>query len=148
LAARSVPKDVIYVCLDLDPAKLQRFVRGHNAARALAADATRCSIRTGVADAVMAVKVTHHLDDAQLVAMVSEAARIIRPGGTLIVLDAVRTDRVASRLLWTLDRGAYPRSPEAIQSAIRSAFTPVHVETFTARFRHQFLLCVGSPAGR
>jgi SAM-dependent methyltransferase len=144
LAARSARDDTMYVCVDLDPDKLQRFVRQHRGARALVGDATQCPIRTGAADAVMAVKVTHHLDDTQLAAMVSEAARIVRPGGTLIVVDAVRADRVASRLLWELDRGAYPRRAEAIRAAVTSRFTPIHVEEFSARFLHRFLLCVGS----
>ena len=148
LAAQSVRDDVVYVCLDLDRDKLQRFVRQHRGARALAADATRCPIRAGAADAVMAVKVTHHLDDAQLAAMVAEAARILRHGGMLIVVDAVRTKRIASRLLWSLDRGAYPRTADAIQSAIASAFAPVHAEDFSIRFFHQFLLYVGHPAAR
>jgi SAM-dependent methyltransferase len=148
LAARSVRADIVYVCLDLDRDKLRRFRQQHRGARALAADATRCPIQTASADAVMAVKVTHHLDDAQLAAMVAEAARILRKGGTLIIVDAVRAKRVASRLLWSLDRGAYPRTPDAIQSAIASAFTPAHVEDFTVRFFHQFLLYVGRPAAR
>jgi SAM-dependent methyltransferase len=144
LAAGSARDDVVYVCLDLDAGKLERFVRQNRGARAVAADATRCPIQTGVVDAVMAVKVTHHLDDAQLATMISEAARIVRPGGTLIVVDAVRTDRVASRVLWKLDRGAHPRRAEAVQAALLSGFTPIHVEEFSVRFRHRFLLCVGS----
>jgi SAM-dependent methyltransferase len=144
LAAGAVRDDIEYVCLDLDAAKLQRFVRQHRGARVVAADATRCPIRTGAADAVMAVKVTHHLDDTQLVAMVQEAARIVRPGGTLIVVDAVRTSRVASRVLWKVDRGVHPRTADAIRAAVASGFTPIHVEEFSVTFRHQFLLCVGS----
>jgi ubiquinone/menaquinone biosynthesis C-methylase UbiE len=146
LSARSTRQDSIYVCLDLDVGKLQRFVQQHRGARAVAGDATRCPIGTGVADAVMAIKVVHHLDDSQLAAMVDEAARMMRCGGTLIVVDPVLMHRLGSRLLWRYDRGAYPRSAARIQTALRRRFTPLKVEEFSVTFRHQFLLFVGSRA--
>lgn len=144
LAGRSAGS-ALYVCVDMDAAKLRRFVKVQNSgARAVAGDAARCPIATGVADAVMAVKLTHHLDEAQFAAMFREAARIVRPGGLLLLADAVRSDRLASRLLWKLDRGAYPRSSRVIQDAAASWFAPSRVEEFSVTLRHRFLLWVGS----
>ena len=146
LASRSAGS-AVYVCVDMDSAKLRRFARGQGPeTRAVAADATNCPIGTGMADVVMAVKLTHHLDEAQLAGMLREAARIVRPGGLLLLADAVRSDRLASRLLWKMDRGSYPRSSRAIQDAAGRWFAPSRAEEFSVTCRHRFLVWVGSRA--
>jgi SAM-dependent methyltransferase len=147
LAARSARADMFYICVDVDAGKLRRFVTQRGGARAVVGDATRCPMRAAAADAVMVLKLTHHLDQAQLAAMMSEAARIMRPGGLLVLADAVKADRLASRLLWKLDRGAYARRSDAIQQAAASSFAPIRVEEFSVPFRHRFLLWVGSRPG-
>lgn len=144
LAGRSCDA-ALYVCVDLDAAKLRRLVTARRpGARAIAGDAAHCPIGTGVADAVLAVKLTHHLDEPQLAAMFREAARIVRPGGVFLLADAVRSDRLASRVLWSLDRGAYPRTSRAIRDAAGSCFAPLRVEEFSLALRHRFLVWVGS----
>ncbi|NDJ33061.1 MAG: class I SAM-dependent methyltransferase [Chloroflexi bacterium] len=66
---------------------LDRFLDGetHSSAgtgRILLADATQVPLRAGTFDAVLALDVLEHLDDA---AVLAEVRRLLRPGGMLIV---------------------------------------------------------------
>jgi len=51
----------------------------------LLADAAVLPVRTGSADIAIAADFTEHLDDETLRRVLSEAARIIKPGGTLVI---------------------------------------------------------------
>ena len=131
-----------YICLDVDLDKL----RGLNArlpdCGAVAGDATRPPIADGSIDVVVCTKVTHHLDDRQLTAMLAETARIHRVGGTLVLADAVASDRVMSRLLWAFDRGSYPRPLERLSGFLTSAYRVAHQQQFRLGLFHDFWLCV------
>jgi ubiquinone/menaquinone biosynthesis C-methylase UbiE len=142
LAAR-LP-DRIYICLDSDIQKLRSFVSRSRNGVALVASATRSPIRTASADAVLCIKVTHHLTDSELEAMLGEAARIVRPGGVLIVADAIRSPRWMSRLLWSLDRGSHPRTVDLLERMLPAAYRPVGQERFRLRGFHDFWLCIAS----
>ena len=135
-----------YVCLDLDPEKLRRFRRHAPRGRAVVGDATHCPLLTQSVDAALCAKVTHHLDDQQLIAMFAELARILRPAGTLILADAVQSTRWGARLLWQVDRGAHPRGESAIERALRSAFVVTSAERFRIGPFHDFVLYIAAPS--
>lgn len=61
-----------------------RQARGHGL-DAIRASATRMPLRDGAADAVLVVDALHHLPDRD--AALAEAARILAPGGVLVVAD-------------------------------------------------------------
>jgi SAM-dependent methyltransferase len=131
-----------YICLDLDWLKLRRFKGRWPDGRAVVADATRCPLRSSTADAVVCMKVTHHLDDGGLDGVLREAARILRPGGVLLLADAVQSPRLVSQLLWRLDRGSHPRTADAIRRSLTSKFAVTDVEPFRIPLFHEFVLCV------
>lgn len=58
---------------------------GVNACAFLLADAAVLPVRTGSADIAIAADFTEHLDDETLRRVLNEAARIVRPGGTLVI---------------------------------------------------------------
>ena len=131
-----------YVCLDLDPAKLRRFRARWPAGVAVAGDATACPFVDATFDGVVCAKVVHHLDDEQLPAMLAEAARILKPGGTLILADAVRSTRWIPRLMWRLDRGAFPRTAADIRRSLRQHYAVAIWDQFRLALFHDMVLCV------
>ena len=131
-----------YVCFDLDVQKLQRFRSKHPDGLAVAGDAVHCPLKTGGVDAVVCSKVTHHLNDDALHAVFEELGRLVKEGGTLILADAVRSDRWVARLLWRLDRGSHPRSADAIRRALPAVFVISRWDCFRTSVFHDFVLCV------
>jgi ubiquinone/menaquinone biosynthesis C-methylase UbiE len=134
--------DHAYICLDIDPLKIQGYLARNPAGRAIVADATCMPLAGGSVDAVLCNSVTHHLDDRQLAEMIAESARILRPGGRLILTDAVwALDRRVGRLFWHYDRGSHPRPASVLRAAVTAAgLTIEHWEHFAVW--HEYILCV------
>lgn len=139
--AALVPKQARYVWLDYSSEMLAGFRSRYPDAPALVADARRIPLSDRSVDVVVTVLMTHHLDDEMLDRFLGEAARVTR--GQLLLVDALRTSRIASRLLWKYDRGAVPRSLEGLRRAIEQHFTIDHAETFAVV--HRYVLCTARP---
>jgi SAM-dependent methyltransferase len=137
------PTEWRYICLDSDPEKLHGFVRRNPGDNMLLADVSAVPLPDHSLDAVLCTFVSHHLSDGVLEAFVDESARVLRPGGALIFVDAVwRPERIVSRLLWRYDRGAYPRTKDRLLTAISASFEIATVELFAVL--HEYLLCVAT----
>jgi ubiquinone/menaquinone biosynthesis C-methylase UbiE len=119
-----------------------RRVAGAEAASAafVRADAARLPIATRSADVVLAADLTEHLDDVTLSHVLSEARRVLRPGGSLVVYTPDRShlfERLREhRLLLRRDPSHIGlRSAHEIERAVASAgfsgttvrFLPSHV---------------------
>jgi ubiquinone/menaquinone biosynthesis C-methylase UbiE len=136
-----LPVDARYVCLDLDLLKLRRF-RASTRGLAVAADATRCPFRSGGVDTVLCMKVTHHLADGELAAVFGELERVTAAGGSLILMDALRTRRWIAQLLWAIDRGSHPRTLDELRAALPSGFAVSSTETFRLGIFHDVVVYV------
>ena len=130
-----------YICIDLDLDKLRRYRARRSGGLAVRANATACPFPDATFDAVLCAKVVHHLDDAALAAMLAEALRLLRPGGTLILADAVRSRRWLPRLMWRLDRGSFPRTAVEIQRVLPAELQPVRCEAFRVAIFHDVVVC-------
>lgn len=85
------------------------------------------------------VAVTHHLDDQALRSVIYEIWRVLKPGGSLVLLDALwMSERWRSKLLWRYDRGSYPRTAEVLQQELASRFRLVVNDTFAVH--HTYVL--------
>jgi SAM-dependent methyltransferase len=140
-------QDVAYVCLDIDPLKIDGYLARNPGGRALVADATRIPLADGCVDVVLCNSVTHHLDDGQLGRMIAETARVLRrPGGRLILTDAVwALDRRVGRLFWHYDRGSHPRTAAHLRAAIAEHLNIADWEHFAVW--HEYVLCVAVVVG-
>jgi SAM-dependent methyltransferase len=137
------PADCTYICLDLELQKLEGFRRNHPHDPALLADATRLPFPAAALDAILCKQVSHHLPDPAWAALLDESARVLRPGGLFIFVDAVWAPRrLPGRLLWSLDRGANPRRPAALHAALRRRFTIRHWEQFAIYHTYVLALAV------
>jgi len=141
-----LPSTARYVWLDKDPVKLRGFqLRAENRARCVLGDATRLCLKNGSVDLGVCIAVSHHLAPGEFERAVDELARVVRR--RLIFLDALdRPSSRISRLLWRLDRGSFPRSPEVLRDILERRFETEHVERYTVY--HEYMLWVGRPRAR
>jgi SAM-dependent methyltransferase len=132
----------VYVCVDLDPRKLSHFRHMHATGSGLLADATATGLLTSCADVVLLKAVSHHV--AQPDALFKEAARILKPAGHLIFLDAY-LDRgwPTGRLLWRYDAGSHPLPLAEMRQLLARYFNIIHEETY--RLLHCYLLVLAQP---
>ncbi len=94
----------------------------------------------------MCTMVTHHLSGSSLAQLVAESARVLKSGGKLILADAVWTPtRWTGRILWKYDRGSYPRTAEALRTAISEDYTITHWERFAVY--HEYVLFEAAKGG-
>jgi SAM-dependent methyltransferase len=127
-----------YVCMDVDFAKLRRFRGGRSGRLAVVGDAIASPFPANTFDAVLCAKVVHHLNDGALNAMLAESLRILKSGGVLILVDAVRTADWTSRLLWRVDRGSCPRTAAEIRGALPTQYAVGAYEEFRIAPFHRF----------
>lgn len=130
-----------YVCLDIDPLKLEGFLARNPNGIALQGDATQLPIADASLDVVLCNSVTHHLTDGLLERMIAEVARVLRPGGRFVLTDAVwAQNRWAGRMIWRYDRGSFPRRAEVLKGLIASHLSIEHWEHFAVW--HEYFICV------
>jgi SAM-dependent methyltransferase len=140
------PAGATYICVDIDPVKLTGFRHKHPTGTAVRADGTRLPVRSGSIDVVLCKNVSHHLGDGQLPSLFRECARVLRVGGRMLFIDAVRApERWRSRVLWRYDRGSHPRSVEALREAMAVELQITHSEVFT--IHHRYLLSAATRVG-
>ena len=133
-----------YICLDIDPLKLQGFSAKNPAGIALLADATRIPIADGTVDVVLCTNVTHHLTDGLLNRMIAESARVLKPTGKLVLSDAVwAPQRRVGRLIWRYDRGSFPRTAEVLRGVVSRHLKVEQWDQFA--IWHEYFICI---AGR
>lgn len=109
-----------YTGVDINPDYIAECRQRHRG-RFEAMDATTLGLPDDSFDIVVTVATTHHLDDAQLGAMVAEAMRVLKPGGVLYVIDAVLPDSALSlfKTAWfRMDRGRHPRKRAHLESLV------------------------------
>jgi ubiquinone/menaquinone biosynthesis C-methylase UbiE len=139
-----LPSDVNYVPLDVDPRKLERLRAKHNHLEGIVASATELPLDDGSFDYALCINVAHHLSDPDLDLMLAELGRVVER--KLVFVDPLRVNRIASRLLWTIDRGSYPRSYDQLLERLSTRFVSLQAETFT--ILHSYVLFVGAPISR
>jgi uncharacterized protein YbaR (Trm112 family)/predicted nicotinamide N-methyase len=130
-----------YIWLDNDILKLRGLLTRGVECLAILGDAAQLPFRDSSIDVVVIVDVSHHLPTHSLQQFLAAAARVTRE--RLIFVDAVRSPRLTSKLLWTFDLGRHPRSAEELVSAIGRSFVLEKLERF--RIHHDYVLCVATP---
>jgi SAM-dependent methyltransferase len=137
---------VSIVAVDLEMARLCRFLSSSPADSAVRADVAALPVRARAFDVVTCVDVVHHLEETNLARFLAEVVRALRPGGSLVLIDAVWNPRwLTGRLLWGADRGAYPRRRETLRKALEARLEIHRWARF--RFLHDYVICVATTRG-
>jgi len=139
-----LPPHVNYVPLDVDPRKLERLRAKHKHLDGIVASATELPLEDGSFDYALCINVAHHLGDADFELMLAELGRVVER--KLVFVDPLRLNRAASRLLWSIDRGSYPRSYDRLLERLSARFVSQQAEAFT--ILHSYMLFVGAPVAR
>jgi SAM-dependent methyltransferase len=137
----ALPATATYLWLDADPAKLRGYRAKWPDGPALLSDATELPLRDASVDCALCVAVAHHLRDDLLERLLRELARVVRD--RLLLMEPLRTDALASRVLWRYDRGAHPRTEAELAAAVEPFFELESRERY-ARL-HRYLLLAARP---
>ena len=136
--------DATFVCLDPDMANLRRARERTPRMQILQASGENLPFSSGFFECVLIASVAHHLSTSLFTSVLAECSRVLKPRGRLIFVDPVwDPGRWRGRALWWLDRGEYPRTPDALKQALQGSFELEHWETFV--IQHRYALAVGRP---
>jgi ubiquinone/menaquinone biosynthesis C-methylase UbiE len=137
-----VPLTATYISFDNDWQKHKGFKRKWPAALAIQGDATSICLQNKSVDYATCIAVTHHLTDEQLPLLFRELSRVVTC--KLIFLDAVKSEvSKIGTILWRYDRGAYPRSAQALTTMLQRYFEIEEIEQYTVY--HTYILCSAKP---
>lgn len=128
-----------YICLDLDPIKLESFHRRYPGDPVLLSDACQVPLKSRTVDCVLCVFLTHHVSDESLAMLISETRRVLRKGGELVLAEALwNPARVVSKLLWRYDRGSFPRTRDHLWSALSKCYDHIAEDQFAVH--HEYVI--------
>src|SRR5262249_4572477 len=131
-----------YGCADNDAAKLQRLRAKSRSVPAVLADATRLPFRCPTVAVLVGGSSLADRADPELDALVDELARITRRH--VIVLDPLLELRSRrGRLLWSIDRGSFPRREDQLLAALTRRLEPVSSARHSKH--HHYLTWIGRP---
>lgn len=140
-----MPRSATYLWLDNDSQKLQGFKTKWLSSLGMLCDATRICLKDKSVDYALCIALAHHLSDMELPLLFSELARVIKQ--KLIFLEPLKyKESKISNMLWKYDRGRYPRSIQAICSAIEPWFEIEQKERYS--IYHHYILCINKPKHR
>jgi SAM-dependent methyltransferase len=143
-AGRMWPREADYIPLDIDRAML----RAGGCRLAVQSEATELPLVDNSIDMVLCKQVSHHISEEHLDRLFAEIQRVLRPDGRLLFMDAVRTDRAVSNLLWRYDRGAHPRPESDLLRHLQPHFTVLQREAhWNLHLYLLFLLAPTAPSG-
>jgi ubiquinone/menaquinone biosynthesis C-methylase UbiE len=112
-----------YSGVDINPDYIQ-MASSHLDGRFLVMDCTRLAFDDETFDHVVSIATLHHLTDEQVVQMVREALRVCKSSGRVHLIDAIlpiTPNFTFKRIVFGLDRGAYPRTHERLHELIAKA---------------------------
>jgi ubiquinone/menaquinone biosynthesis C-methylase UbiE len=87
-------------------------------------DCTHLQFADASFDHAVTIAGTHHFDDESLLAMLAEAQRVVKQGGSVHIIDAVlplNKLHLWKELWFRMDRGLYPRRAERLNALIARA---------------------------
>jgi ubiquinone/menaquinone biosynthesis C-methylase UbiE len=106
-----------------------------------AVDATKLRLAPGSFDRALFVNSMHHFPDELNLGILREVARVLRPGGRLVVIDMVGDDpRLVQRFFLDRDRGEHLRPLAAQLALVSEAFTIERHATFDTGFTPQTII--------
>lgn len=140
-----LPVSATHICLDIDAKKLKSLRTSiASPSTAVRADVLQMCFKDKSFDYSMCIALSHHLSSPQCIGLFSELSRVTKK--ELIFLDAIRVPRLASRLMWYLDRGVFPHTEEELDELILRNFQILKKKRYDVY--HSYLFYVAKPIQR
>lgn len=139
------PEKFHYICLDYDLQKLYGYTEKYPDGLKVCSDATRLCFKSNAVDYVFCSSMSHHIREDLLDSMLHEMQRVLRPGGSLIFIDAVSIpESRLNRFLWSLDRGEYPHTSEVLTQMIGKYFQIQKADKFSIYYDYVLFKAIKS----
>jgi len=113
-----------YHGIDISEAYIS-YARSKHPGRFEVMDATRINYPDRSFDFILIMAMLHHLDDAAVAGVLGEAKRLLRSGGTVLVMEDARLphlENLAVRLVQKFDKGDFIRPPQDYREFITPLF--------------------------
>lgn len=112
-----------YTGIDIDKGYID-YARKKYRRNFLVADATKLPFADNSYDKVLIVGVLHHLDNETCGLVLTEAKRVLRPEGIMLVMEDVNKKELGflTKLLHRLDKGEYIRTAEDYKNLLQNYF--------------------------
>jgi len=134
---------VDYLGVDINPRYIEYARRRYRGARRAfrVADATQLDLPDGSFDKVLFANAMHHLPDEQNRKILGHIARILKPGGRLVLIDTVgdHPGRI-QRFFLQRDRGDYLRSLEHQRALVEDYFDVERCASFDTGLTPQTII--------
>jgi ubiquinone/menaquinone biosynthesis C-methylase UbiE len=119
----STSREVVgrYFGVDINPSYIEAAKRRYPSAEFFYMDCSKLEFPDASFDAATSIATTHHLNDAQLEAMTTEALRVVRTGGAFHLIDAIlpiNRRAIAKEIFFRMDRGRFPRRLEELTDVV------------------------------
>jgi ubiquinone/menaquinone biosynthesis C-methylase UbiE len=135
-----------YIGTDIEFLRVRHASRDEHTAHVVS-DASALPFAARSVDRILAAGLFHHVSDATAAAVLGEMARVLRPAGRVVVLDAIwprRWYNVTGLVARYLDDGRFVRHPPEYTRLFSSAFEIRSLE-YPGRLSLDFVLAVLDP---
>lgn len=119
-----------YLGVDIDESSIQ-YARGHYQREFMVADGRQLPFNDASFDKVLVVGVLHHLNDEDSQRVILEIKRVLAHGGRVLIMEDTKSKALITRMMQSIDQGAYIRSEEEWRDLLRKNFQIE--ESFTFR---------------
>ena len=135
-------KPCAYVGGDLDTKRVLQAGLGGNANSFLTLDASQMPFADRSFDRILAAGLFHHVDDSVARKILSEFLRVLKPGGRIVVFEAIWPTNAYNLMGWLMrktDEGKFVRNPAAYKKLFIDFFQ-VGSMSFPGRLGLDYLL--------
>jgi SAM-dependent methyltransferase len=142
-----LPEKWSYCCLDPDPQKLDGFRAKFPRDQSIEASGCEIPMPDSSFDLCLMNAVSHHLTHEELKKSLAEIGRVLRPGGSFLLSDAVwNPANFRGRLLWSVDRGSFPKTEEALQTHLAGHFSIARKRRWKVHHEYALFWCQSGKA--
>lgn len=121
-----------YTGIDISSRYIE-FAKKHHKGKFAVMDATTLQFPDQSFDYVLIMAILHHLSDQDVAKVLSEAKRVLKPGGKVLIMEDAKIDELRNwfvKLTQRFDLGDYIRVPSRYRELIQPYFTLGTERTF------------------
>lgn len=121
-----------YYGIDISPAYIDYAARKKRGSFKVM-DATKLEFPDNSFDDILIMAILHHLDDDKISRVLSEAKRVLRPGGKILIMEDAKIaelENSAIKFFQKFDKGDFIRTPQQYKNMAQRYFTVSREQAF------------------